>query len=142
MKNKIIYLVLAISIVLVLTGASCTVNQNINQQRNEITNNSPVNEITNQPVNQITNEPSAPTAPETTYTLLDVARHNLETDCWMIINDKVYNVTSYISVHPGGSGLIKDCGQDATTVFNAKPAHQTEKAIRDLNNLIVGSLKK
>ena len=38
-------------------------------------------------------------------------------DCWILINDKIYNVTSYIDYHPGGANCIlknkgKDCSDD------------------------------
>lgn len=144
MKNKVIYLALSFSLIMILTGASCTVDQSLNQptENNQI-NNSPVNESINQPINQLPTEiPPAQTPNETSYNLEAVAKHNLETDCWIVINDKVYNATNYITLHPGGPGFKKYCGQDATQSFNAKPAHQTEKAIKDLNNLIVGNLSK
>ena len=36
------------------------------------------------------------------YTVEDVLEHNSASDCWIIINKKVYNVTSWIPRHPGG----------------------------------------
>jgi len=29
-----------------------------------------------------------------------------QTDCWVLINDKIYNITSYIDYHPGGADCI------------------------------------
>ena len=54
------------------------------------------------------------------YTLADVAKHNSSTDCWIILNKtEVYNVTSFLSVHPAGpSPITPYCGKDATTAFN------------------------
>src|SRR5579864_3851813 len=54
------------------------------------------------------------------YTLADVAKHNSSTDCWIILNStEVYNVTSFLSVHPAGpSPITPYCGKDATTAFN------------------------
>ena len=47
-----------------------------------------------------------------------VARHNSEEDCWIIIDDNVYDVTSYLNSHPGGVGKIMQyAGKDATKAF-------------------------
>lgn len=53
-----------------------------------------------------------------TYTISDVAKRNTESNCWLIINNKVYDVTSYINQHPGGAIRITDyCGKEATQAF-------------------------
>ena len=54
------------------------------------------------------------------YTMADVAKHNSSTDCWIVLNStEVYNVTSFLSVHPAGAAPITPyCGSDATTAFN------------------------
>ena len=54
------------------------------------------------------------------YTLADVAKHNSSTDCWIVLNrTEVYNVSSFLSVHPAGpSPITPFCGKDATTAFN------------------------
>ena len=54
-------------------------------------------------------------------TLDNIAKHNKENDCWLIINDRVYDVTSYIPFHPGGKQrIINECGGEATTAFNTQ----------------------
>nr|WP_240923469.1 cytochrome b5 domain-containing protein [Thermococcus sp. 18S1] len=51
-------------------------------------------------------------------TLDEVAKHSSETDCWVVIENKVYNVTTLIDQHPGGrEAIIKYCGTNATDVF-------------------------
>ncbi|EER08178.1 cytochrome b5 isoform 1, putative, partial [Perkinsus marinus ATCC 50983] len=40
--------------------------------------------------------------PEKTYTAAEVATHNSESDCWVIIGDEVYDVTEFLPDHPGG----------------------------------------
>ena len=41
-----------------------------------------------------------------TFTRADVAKHAFEDDCWVIINNKVYNVSQWADIHPGGSAII------------------------------------
>ena len=53
-------------------------------------------------------------------TYADVEKHNKEDDCWIILNGKTFDVTTFIDQHPGGSSLIIDvAGQDATIPFLA-----------------------
>jgi cytochrome b involved in lipid metabolism len=53
------------------------------------------------------------------YTKTDVAKHATESDCWSVVNGVVYDLTSYVSSHPGGPSAISNiCGKDATQVFS------------------------
>jgi len=47
-------------------------------------------------------------------TAADVAKHNTEKDCWLIIKNKVYDVTPFITSHPGGDAIFRLAGQDNT----------------------------
>jgi cytochrome b involved in lipid metabolism len=52
-----------------------------------------------------------------TFTLEEVALHNQENSCWIVIKDKVYDCTQYLNKHPGGKDLIlrlggKDCTKE------------------------------
>lgn len=75
-----------------------------------------------------------------TYTVADAALHNMAGDCWMIIDGKVYNVTSFISQHPGGSAIIPFCGQDASQAFAGQPMHQYSNATGLLPTYYIGDL--
>jgi cytochrome b involved in lipid metabolism len=55
------------------------------------------------------------------YSKIEVAKHNCRDDLWIIVNDKVYDVTSYLPVHQGGDSILKYAGKDATAgVFGAQ----------------------
>ncbi|MHB9032765.1 MAG: cytochrome b5 domain-containing protein [Anaerolineae bacterium] len=62
-----------------------------------------------------------PNGPAVTLTLDEIAKHGTAADCWLIINNSVYNVTTYLPVHPGNPGtIIPYCGKDGTTAFGDK----------------------
>merc|ERR1712217_331179 len=49
----------------------------------------------------------------------EVAKHNTEADCWVIMGDLVYNLgKDFLDEHPGGPDVITAlAGRDATTDF-------------------------
>jgi hypothetical protein len=48
----------------------------------------------------------------------EVQKHNTASDCWSVINAQVYDLSSYVSSHPGGASLIEAiCGVDGTASF-------------------------
>lgn len=52
------------------------------------------------------------------YTREEVLTHNREDDCWIIIADKVFDVTKFLPLHPAGKKVILQfAGQDATDSF-------------------------
>jgi len=72
---------------------------------------------------KLTSQLSASPATETISqeTKLDsqqIALHKTPQDCWIIVENKVYDVTDFLSRHPGGGQLISPyCGMDATQPF-------------------------
>ncbi len=74
------------------------------------------------------------------YTMADVATHNTKDDCWAVIDGGVYNLTSWISRHPGGPDkIIGLCGTDATTAFRNQHDSQ-EKPNQQLAEFKIGDL--
>jgi len=44
--------------------------------------------------------------------------HNKRSDAWSAFNGKVYNITPYLSFHPGGEReLMRAAGRDGTKLF-------------------------
>merc|ERR1719498_769936 len=52
-------------------------------------------------------------------TLDELARHNSESDLWMAVEGRVYDLTKYLKYHPGGGVLKTWAGRDATDPFRA-----------------------
>ncbi len=53
-------------------------------------------------------------------TKTEVAKHNSKNDCWTIISGQVYDITSYVSSHPGGDEILRACGIDGTSLFTKR----------------------
>ena len=52
-------------------------------------------------------------------TLSEVRTHDKSHDAWMILSNKVYNITPYLPYHPGGMDIMKGVlGKDATVLFH------------------------
>ena len=74
------------------------------------------------------NKPSDSSSPMATndssaklYTTAQVSEHATSNDCWVIIDNEVFDVTSYLNEHPGGANRIAPfCGKDATKAFATK----------------------
>lgn len=78
-------------------------------------------------------------------TLAEIAKHDKINDCWLIISNKVYNVTTYLIVHPGGSSVITPyCGKDGTQAFATKDIGRNHStyAYNLLNNFYIGDINQ
>lgn len=47
----------------------------------------------------------------------ELAKHNKPEDCWTCVEGKVYDVTKYSGVHPGGKKINLGWGKDSTKLF-------------------------
>lgn len=74
--------------------------------------NQPTSETNTDVTNQDTNNSV------TTISMSEAQQHNSITDCYLIIKNSVYDVTSFIDQHPGGKNkIIENCGSEVTGVF-------------------------
>lgn len=71
------------------------------------------------------------------YTTAEVATHKNGLSCWLILDNKVYDVSSFITKHPGGEAILRGCGKDATQMFARHP----ESAKEMKENFYIGDLK-
>lgn len=82
--------------------------------------------------NTPTTNPTTPTESTSTpahtasgYTAAEVASHNSASSCWSIINGNVYDLTAWISQHPGGEGpILSICGKNGSAAFNNQHGRQ------------------
>ncbi|KZT00571.1 cytochrome b5 [Laetiporus sulphureus 93-53] len=84
------------------------------------------------------------------WSLQQVAQHNTASSCWIIIENKVYDVTEFLPIHPGGVRLLLNfAGRDATAAF--KPFHSSraltdslppEKCLGEVDYVSAKALKK
>ena len=79
-------------------------------------------------------------SPATTFTAAQVAQNSDATSCWASVDGSVYDLTEWISEHPGGSREIEAlCGTDATTAFQRQHGSNAE-AQRELAGFKIGEL--
>jgi hypothetical protein len=78
-----------------------------------------------------------------TWTSAQVAAHDKQSDLWMIVDGKVYDVTDFVLEHPGGEeALLKDGipGRDATKEFHGP--HHPDRAHATLPDYYIGNHKE
>lgn len=80
----------------------------------------------------------AAAAPETSFTMADVAAHASSASCYTAIDGVVYDLTPFISRHPGGVAAISTlCGIDGTAGFKQMHARD-RKPQNELAQLRIG----
>jgi len=72
-----------------------------------------------------------------TYSLADVAAHDRPGDCWIIVKEKVYDVSLWADEHPGGTVISTYFGRDGTDVF---ATFHPPSAWKQLNDFYIGEL--
>ena len=69
-----------------------------------------------------------------TYPAAEVAKHNTGTDCWSVVGGNVYDLTPYVTSHPGGANVIKAiCGKDGSAAFAGQHSGASKP-----NNVLAG----
>lgn len=72
-------------------------------------------------------------------TLAEVSQHDTPRDCWVVIYDRVYDITTFIDEHPGGGDIMLEyAGQDASTAFRS--SGHSRMATKALDRFLVGEL--
>ncbi len=79
---------------------------------------------------------------EALFTMAKVKENDSASSCWSAINGNVYDLTKWISSHPGGASAIRGlCGTDGTSSFNARHRGQSNPT-STLAGYLLGPLEK
>lgn len=71
-----------------------------------------------------------------------VQANNTSAKCWSVINGKVYDLTNWITSHPGGPNAIRGlCGRDGSASFNGQHRGQGSPAA-NLAQFLLGPLQR
>lgn len=74
-----------------------------------------------------------------TYSLAEVAKHKVKGDMWLAIDGKVYDISGFAEMHPGGEGVLTPyAGTDATDIFFE--LHRVE-VLKKYSKLVIGVLE-
>ena len=115
-------IILAVVVAVVAVGAIFLVLP----KDNEAGSGQPAQTATSPADEEATSQPTQEERAKT-YTAAQVYEHNSEDDCWTIINNSVYDLTSFISQHPGGDEILRACGTDGTTLFTQRETANGEE---------------
>ena len=154
MSNKnLIWILIILGIILVICATAFFVLpkdaiKGVNQNGSLISANTdkdilPVNKT---PQNSTQNPPIANTAnPQSpVMTAADVATHNSESSCYVIYQKNVYDLTSFIGRHDGGSqSIIDNCGKNIDDLSALHPGgnFSNPKVQRAIKSLVVGTIE-
>jgi succinate dehydrogenase/fumarate reductase flavoprotein subunit len=70
--------------------------------------NSPAPSLAPTPVQEAeVEEQKAAPVKQGVFSLADVAKHNKEDDCWVVVDGRVLNCTDFLADHPGGKKVVQ-----------------------------------
>lgn len=128
-------------VALLLVGAGCSSYIETDTRPESTTSYTETKEITPAEMNNVDTETSVDTTTTiSTFTLADVEKHNTKDSCYTTVRGSVYDVTAWISKHPGGEkAILSICGKDGTAVFEGKHGGQPRPE-NELSSFKIGTL--
>lgn len=77
------------------------------------------------------------------FTEREVARHCTKDSCWVLLGTRVYDVTAFLRMHPGGEALIlRRSGKDVSREIEGPPHRHSENARRWVEQYYIGELDR
>ena len=77
------------------------------------------------------------------FTLSEVQSHNTIDDLWTIYKNNVYDITEFVSKHPGGNIILNSAGKNVEDVWNSMGYGwhaKSERIIKKLEKYKIGTL--
>ena len=85
-------------------------------------------------------EPETPAAEPAGFTMAMISENNTASRCWVAIEGMAYDLTDWITSHPGGQGAITGlCGKDGTAMFLSRHGGQANPD-RTLDMYVLGPI--
>lgn len=79
--------------------------------------------------------------PDKQFTREEIEKHNTKDDCWLVINNNVYDATSVLSWHPGGTAaLLANAGKLSQEVTSSFENVHDEYAHKKLAECAIGKV--
>ncbi|XP_060932428.1 fatty acid 2-hydroxylase [Limanda limanda] len=77
------------------------------------------------------------------FTQQEVSRHRTPASCWVLLGTRVYDVTGFLHLHPGGEALILGrSGRDVGPEMEGPPHRHSENARRWMEQYYIGELEQ
>lgn len=77
------------------------------------------------------------------FTEREVTRHCTKDSCWVLLGSRVYDVTAFLRMHPGGEALILSrSGKDVSRELEGPPHRHSENARRWMEQYYIGELDR
>ena len=77
------------------------------------------------------------------FSIIEIGLHNTTASCWLLISARVYDVSTYLIMHPAGTRTITPwCGKESTVAFATEDGSGTHssRAYNDLAEYEIGIL--
>jgi cytochrome b involved in lipid metabolism len=131
MNNKVLYVIIGVVVVGLVVWAAMSSQPSAIPSGEEngtsttsVTSSTPSDTSSSTPISSSTGSTGVKS-----YTLGEVGTHKNATSCWSAINGNVYDLTQWISQHPGGEqAILSICGKDGSAAFNGQHGGMQKQA--------------
>ncbi|MFC1616089.1 cytochrome b5 domain-containing protein [Patescibacteria group bacterium] len=110
MKRIITFILISFSLIIFLGCDTMKLSTNSNQEEEKTETTEDTEKIETAETKEIKD-----------YNMEEIAKHNSMEDCWLLIHDKVYDVSDYFTDHPGTDAMLDGCGKESTELFETRP---------------------